>query len=576
MKKNFFLFLISALTALSQTTYGQTPADAAFAIFKTSLFNSWQNDTIELSKEESNKRQVNEYVRWLDSLKKFSQATLSVDNQLDYGILNYEIKKQKWFLTDYKMYEWDPAQFNFADEGFSDLGIHSGQDIKEKLQYIFKLLEPVQNEYRFAMQSIKHPVKELTILAVAQNKGALQLLLPLQNDSLNRSVLTSAEKNKLDSAVNKTIVTVQEYISYLQAMLDDKNFVFKDFRLGQEKYNQLYLHVSGSDIPAKTMYEYAVMEKEKSIKKMYALSVGLWNKYFGKEAVPADSLLLIKRMVDTISFQHQENNTYIAASRKNVAHILQFIKDRKLLSIDTTEKILVKAMPVSYQRPGMSGTLIPSAEYDSTHVCYYYIRPLDNYSADKREAYLREFNDYIMQIMDIHEAVPGHWLMTYHRLQNADPLIKNTFNQFTNEGWAVYAVTMMMENGYAENNPELCLMYNKFHLRDMTNFIIDYGVQCNNMTKEEVIELLTHEAFQQKSAAEDKWERAKLYPTQLTSYFDGFYEIYALREEVKSILKNKFNLLEFHDEFLSYGQTPIKNIREIMLKKIANGYQVGR
>jgi uncharacterized protein (DUF885 family) len=56
----------------------------------------------------------------------------------------------------------------------------------------------------------------------------------------------------------------------------------------------------------------------------------------------------------------------------------------------------------------------------------------------------------------------------------------------------------------------------------------------------------------------------QLSSVQLTSYFSGYSEIMALREERKQALGERFNLRAFHDQFLGYGSAPVKVIRGLM------------
>ncbi len=135
------------------------------------------------------------------------------------------------------------------------------------------------------------------------------------------------------------------------------------------------------------------------------------------------------------------------------------------------------------------------------------------------------------------------------------------------EGWAVYAERMMLESGYGNNEPEMWLMYYKWHLRVVCNTILDYSVHVKNMTKEEALHLLIDEAFQQKAEAEGKWKRVMLTQVQLCSYYTGYTEIYSFREELKNKLKAQFNLKKFHEQFLNYGNTPVKYIRKMMTEK---------
>ena len=133
------------------------------------------------------------------------------------------------------------------------------------------------------------------------------------------------------------------------------------------------------------------------------------------------------------------------------------------------------------------------------------------------------------------------------------------------EGWAVYTERMMLESGY-KNSDEMWLMYYKWNLRTVCNTILDYSVHTKNMSKEEAMSLLTKEAFQQNAEAEGKWKRVTLSSVQLCSYFTGYTEIYAFREELKKKEGDKFNLKKFHEKFLSYGSAPVKYIKELMKK----------
>jgi len=126
---------------------------------------------------------------------------------------------------------------------------------------------------------------------------------------------------------------------------------------------------------------------------------------------------------------------------------------------------------------------------------------------------------------------------------------------------------MMLENGFGNNEPEMWLMWYKWHLRSVCNAILDYNVHTGNMTKEAAIKFLTTEAFQQQAEAEGKWKRVTVSSVQLTSYFSGYKEIVALREEYKKKMGDKYKLKDFNEKFLSFGSAPVKYIKEAMLAK---------
>jgi uncharacterized protein (DUF885 family) len=84
------------------------------------------------------------------------------------------------------------------------------------------------------------------------------------------------------------------------------------------------------------------------------------------------------------------------------------------------------------------------------------------------------------------------------------------------------------------------------------------------MTEDQALDLLVRQAFQTPQEAAEKWRRVQLSSVQLTSYFSGYSEIVELRDKRKQALGDRFNLKQFNEQFLSYGNAPVKMIGELM------------
>ena len=242
--------------------------------------------------------------------------------------------------------------------------------------------------------------------------------------------------------------------------------------------------------------------------------------------------------------------------------------------MDPSKPLVVRKEPA--YMAGVAGASISApGPYDKGGDTYYNVGSLAAYAPEEAESYLREYNKYTLQILNIHEAIPGHYAQLIYANQSPS-IIKAIFGNNTMiEGWAVYTERMMMESGWDKNilvnateeADEMWLLYYKWHLRVVCNTILDYSVQCLNMTKEEALNLLMNDAFQEKAEAEGKWRRASVTNVQLCSYFTGFTEIYQLREDIKNEQGNAFDLKVFHEKFLSYGSSPVKFIKELMSEK---------
>jgi uncharacterized protein (DUF885 family) len=145
-------------------------------------------------------------------------------------------------------------------------------------------------------------------------------------------------------------------------------------------------------------------------------------------------------------------------------------------------------------------------------------------------------------------------------------LVKTLFgNGSMIEGWAVFSEKVMLDAGYGNNAPEMWLIWMKWNLRSVVNTILDIEIHTKGMTRDAALALMTREAFQEQTEATEKWRRATLSQVQLTSYFNGYAEITALRDELRGRQGADFTVKGFNNRFLSYGNAPVRSIRELML-----------
>jgi uncharacterized protein (DUF885 family) len=157
----------------------------------------------------------------------------------------------------------------------------------------------------------------------------------------------------------------------------------------------------------------------------------------------------------------------------------------------------------------------------------------DDWTAERRESYLREDNDRMLRLMTIHEAVPGHYLQGVYANRSASLPRSVFWSGLFAEGWAVYVTQVMMDAGYGADDPALLLTHWKFYLRSITNAIIDARIHCHDMTEEEAVRLMVDEGFQEEAEARAKYSRARLSSTQLSTYFAGSMEMWDIELEVR-------------------------------------------
>ena len=519
-----------------------------------------KNDSLlTIPDDEQRKKEIAFAESQLDSLHLFNLDSLNNQNKTDFYLMENQLKSSIWSINKFKSYQWNPAQYNVS-EGFAEIINNNYAPLAQRLAAVKERLKFVPAYYEAAKKNIQNPTAEHTALAIDQNTGGLSVFEVDLVEALTKSSISAQEKEKISSLSKDAISAIQSYCTYLKEL---KNEQPKSFRIGKELYEEKFAFDIQSNYTAQGIYEKAIIHKKELHQKMFAITKQLWPKYFATENCPSDSLIAIKKMIDRLSVEHVKPSEFQAAIDKQIPLLVEFIKNKNLIYIDPSKPLVVRKEPA--YMAGVAGASISSpGPYDKNGNTYYNVGSLSGWDEATAESYLREYNQYILQILNIHEAIPGHYTQLVYANQSPS-LIKSILgNGAMIEGWAVYTEKMMLENGYGNNDPAMWLMYYKWNLRSTCNTIIDYSIQVNNMQKEAVIDLLTKQAFQQQAEAEGKWKRATLTQVQLCSYFTGFTEIVDLREAIKNKEKEKFDLKKFHETFLSFGSAPVKYIAALM------------
>ncbi|WP_196141016.1 DUF885 domain-containing protein [Aliikangiella sp. G2MR2-5] len=503
----------------------------------------------------------------LKQLSMFSPAELTPLNAADHALIKNQVESTLWYQQEFKSYEWNPSSYNVAGA----FGLILNTDYKpldERLKTIARRLDKVPAYYEAAKANIKIPTLEHTDLAIQQNTGALGVFDKSIPEKISESGLTEDEKSALHDKLKAASQAISGYVDWLKEKREKiADGSARDFRIGAELYEQKFKYDIFSDYSARELYEKALASKDALHKEMIDITTRLWPKYFKDQAMPEEKLVAVKQLIDHLSAKHVSREKFVDEVRRQMPIIEKFIIEKDLLDMDPTRPLVIRETP-EYMRGVAGASVSAPGPYDATANTYYNVTPLDHYNDEQAESYLREYNHWILQILNIHEALPGHYTQLVHA-NKAPSMIKSIFgNGAMIEGWAVYSERMMLEAGYGNDEPEMWLMYSKWNLRVVVNTILDYSIQVLGMSKEEGLDLLMNQAFQERTEAEGKWRRATLSQVQLTSYFSGYAEIYAFREEMKKRLGDKFDLKKFHNQFLSYGNAPVPVIKKLMLKEL--------
>jgi len=517
--------------------------------------------TLELPNNSNRNRKLKVYQQFKDELETMPQTALSPSNQTDYALIQNFLNSEQWYINEYRSYEWNPSIYNLG--GAFDAVLQNKNDKPEVLlKKISKKLEAVPKYYQLAKENLKNATIEHTELALKQIPGSLSIFENEIMDKINEADLKAGSQIEIMRNLKAAIEAIKEFANWLEsdyAVNLKSTGNARSFRLGKAQYAKKFQFDINSQFTAEHIYERALTEKAATLQKMEALSKKLWSTYFPDESMPATNF--VAPVIKKISKDHTDRDNFIEAIKQQIPQLKAFVEEKDLVYLDPDKPLEIRETP-KYMA-GVAGASISSpGPYEKDGETYYNVTPLTNYSNEEAESYLREYNNYMLQILNIHEAIPGHYTQLVEA-NKAPSLVKSIFGNGTMiEGWACYTERMMLEEGYGNHQPELWLMYYKWLLRIISNTILDYGLHNLNLSEADALNLLVNEAFQEETEAREKIKRAKLTQVQLCSYYTGLSEILDLRTDFLNVDNN--SLRSFHDTFLSFGSAPVKEIRKLM------------
>jgi uncharacterized protein (DUF885 family) len=508
------------------------------------------------------------YGELLAQLDEIDRDTLSRANQVDYELLLGEVESRLWSLDTLQEWAWNPLFYvNGAGSAIYNLVARDFAPLEERLLNAASRLEQFPRYLEQARQSLQ-PERVPKIhaeTAVAQNRGVVSIIdNMIVPDMAQLSVDT---RKRLETA----IVVANEALDKHQAWLEEELMprAAGDFRLGAELFDQKLRFTLDSPMSRKEIQARAEAEYESLRTSMFEVAKEVYAAKHPFTAFPdspdeAYKQTIIRAALEEAYKAMPPRDGVVEAARIALQQATDFTIENDLVTVpdDPVEIIL---MP-EFQRGRSVAYLDAPGALDRGQKTFYAIAPLpEDWTDGQVESFLREYNLLSLQVLSVHEGVPGHFLQlalsnrypsTLRHVLQSGPMI---------EGWAEYSERVMIDAGYLDNDPLARLIFMKWYLRAVTNAIIDAAIHVDGMTREDAMRLMIEGAFQEEREAAGKWVRAQLSSTQLSTYFVGYQEHVEMRKAVEAAWDDEFTLRRYHDQALSYGSPPVKYIRALIL-----------
>ena len=494
---------------------------------------------------------------YLNQLKAIRFDKLSKVNNVDARIMRDRLEANIFGADVLREYEWNPGNYNVGG-AINALISRDFAPLKDRLISAKGRLEAIPAVVAAAKANLKNPPRVHTETAIAQNKGVINLI----KGDLQMFIDQAGMKAELAPAQATAIAALTDYGKWLETDLLPRST--SEFRLGEEKYRQKLKYALSSDMSKEDLLKRAEADLKATQDKMFGIAQVLYRKYNPEAtSMPADKKIVIKAVLDKLAEKRPNNETIVTQANQDLKESTEFVRANNLVTVPS-ESVKVIEMP-EFARGSAVAYFDSAGPLEKKNETFFTISPTPKDWTDARkESFYKEYNDYMLENLTVHEAMPGHYLQIMHSNKfKAPTMIRAIFRSGTfTEGWAVYAEQMMAEKGYG--GAEVQMQQLKMKLRVIINAIIDQKIHTAGMTEKEAVDFMMNEGFQEEGEAVGKWKRAQLSSTQLSTYYVGSVEVNDLRRDYEAKNKGKIDMKQMHDAMLSFGSPPAKYVKEML------------
>ena len=490
------------------------------------------------------------------TLAAFDTTTLTPDERVDRLILLGVI--DGWLLEQETLQNWKRNPMLYASalsDGVHNLMAMESDAAPVRMRRIISKLQQAPDLLAAARSNLTNPPRLLAERGAAMTRGAVDMLgrdldLAFASDS------NVALRDSLRVAADVAIPLITAYVDWLER--DVIPNATGEIAIGAENVARRYLGEDLIDAPLDTLL--AIGERELVVAQQE------FREAAAKLAPGRDPLAVWRE----VRRNHPQPGGVVAATRVIVDSLAAFVERKGIASLPANERVIVEpALPFDIGFASMHAS--PPLETTPVRSVYYITEPPLDMPKAEADAWLERYSYASLENTSAHEAIPGHWLHSVYMRRTPGKVRRiwiglNPFPQPSSgqDGWAHYAEQMILDEGFADNDPRYRLAQLSDALTRICRLLSGIRVHSKQWTLEDAQRCFEERAYVAAPAAKREAERAVYDPTY-GGYFLGKRGFLKLRADYQAKMGAQFNLREFHERVMSNGIAPIRAHRMLML-----------
>lgn len=473
-------------------------------------------------------------------------ASLDREQQADLEILKNTIGVSLLELDTIQSYRHNPTLYvELAGNALYTPFVLNYAPLDARFRHIIKRLEKIPALVDQAKANLVDAPDVWNRVAREENEGNIGLI-----DHTLRQATPEALKASYDAAAGPALAALKDLNAFLADTLSKKT---SDWRLGKEKYARKFAYVLATDKTPEQLLSEAESDLQATRMEMATLSAPR----------------TVKQALDEIATHHATPETYMAEARKTLEQATAFVREKQLVTLPPRSNLQVIDTPEFMRGIYGVGGFNSAPPLQPELGAFYWLTPIPKTWPKARiDSKLREYNEFGIQELTIHEAMPGHYVQQEwaNEVQPASRrVLRSVFaNTPYVEGWGMYSQQLMSDEGYLNNSKGLRLTWLKQKLRGLANTILDVRLQTMGMTDQQALDLMINDTFQEREEATAKLQRAQLSSCQLPTYYAGLRGWLQAREQYKQSKGSAFTLRDFHDRALKESGVPLPELEKLL------------
>ncbi len=254
-------------------------------------------------------------------------------------------------------------------------------------------------------------------------------------------------------------------------------------------------------------------------------------------------------------------DAFVDYYRKATREAFDFVNDHKILTQPGTLTLSVDRSPAFLAGQAVGG-IYPSGPFSPhAHALLFVPTIADSAPPEMKNAFYGDFNLHFNLMITPHETTPGHYAQGKAAALGSSKIRAIFYDGVYVEGWGTFSEKLMLDHGWG--GPLTRVAHLKKQLENIARTLVDIRVHNGTMDRQQMLQFLREQAFQDGQFAINMWTRATTSSPQLTTYYLGFKDISEFYQGWRA-RHPQAPTHEFSDRMMSLGPVPVRNYRPLL------------